>query len=91
MHGKPFNDRKYLGFEQLTHVPIQKALIDRSLLTPAEVTWLDAYHSRVWERVAPKLPPGSEAAEWLRRATTPLIEGEGAADASTGAAKSVFF
>merc|ERR1719460_2714877 len=26
--GVPFNDRKFLGFEQLTHVPIQQSLLD---------------------------------------------------------------
>lgn len=70
--GKPFNDKKFLGFEQLTHVPIQKALIERALLTTSEVEWLDAYHARVWERISPLLPPESEGHAWLHKATRPL-------------------
>jgi len=70
--GKPFNERKYLGFTQLTHVPIQTSLIDPSLLTKAEIEWLDSYHSRVWERISPLLERGSAAYEWLRKSTQPL-------------------
>ena len=42
--------KKFLGFTQLTHVPIQKKCIDASMLTSAEIGWIDAYHQRVWER-----------------------------------------
>jgi len=65
-----FNGKAYLGFDQLTHVPIQQSLIEPSLLTPAEVEWLDAYHQRVWERISPRLDEGSEAWEWLHQATS---------------------
>ena len=44
-----------MRFNQLTHVPIQRSLIDVSLLTLAEMEWLDGYHARVWERVSPHL------------------------------------
>ena len=64
--------RHFLGFEQLTHVPIQKKMIDTALLTPQEVSWLDAYHQRVWERISPRLEESSEGWGWLRDATTPL-------------------
>eukprot|EP00966_Prymnesium_polylepis_P158580 3665739-Prymnesium_polylepis.1 len=70
--GRPFNDKKFLGFEQLTHVPIDRKLIDHALLTPAELQWLDDYHGRVWARISPLLPPESEGYAWLRRATEPL-------------------
>jgi Xaa-Pro aminopeptidase len=33
-----------LGFETLTFAPIDRALIDTALLTPAERGWIDAYH-----------------------------------------------
>lgn len=76
--GKPFNDKIFLGFEQLTHVPIQKSLIETSLLTPAEIEWLDGYHSRVWERISPLLPTDSDAHKWLFEATRPLLIEEAA-------------
>lgn len=72
VRGEPFNDQTYLGFTQLTHVPIQKSLIEPSLLTPAEIEWLDHYHARVWDRISPLLPEGSEARQWLHQATQPL-------------------
>lgn len=60
----------YLGFEKLTFVPIQSKLIDLSLLSIAEVDWLNEYHSQVWEKVSP-LVDGS-ARQWLLNNTRPL-------------------
>ncbi|KAH9301834.1 hypothetical protein KI387_013417, partial [Taxus chinensis] len=40
----------YLGFEKLTFVPIQIKLLDLSLMSPAEIEWLNKYHSEVWEK-----------------------------------------
>ena len=76
-----FNGRTYLGFDPLTHVPIQRSLLDRSLLTEAEAAWIDAYHAAVWARVSPRLAEGCEGRIWLREATLPL-EDEGAAGAA---------
>lgn len=69
-----FNGRAYYGFEQLTHIPISTTCIEPSLLTAAEVAWLDGYHARVWERVSPLMDPSSEGARWLREVTRPLAE-----------------
>ena len=69
-----FNGRAYYGFEQLTHVPISTTCLEPSLLTAAEVAWLDGYHARVWERVSPLMDPSSEGARWLREVTRPLAE-----------------
>ncbi|PSS24931.1 Xaa-Pro aminopeptidase [Actinidia chinensis var. chinensis] len=62
----------YLGFEKLTFVPIQAKLVDLSLLSVAEVDWLNNYHSQVWEKVSP-LVDGS-ARQWLWNSTRPLIK-----------------
>ncbi|AWW73430.1 X-Pro aminopeptidase [Erythrobacter sp. KY5] len=61
---------RFLGFEPLTFVPIDRRLIDKSLLTDGEIAWLDAYHARVREIVAPQLE-GDDLA-WLERETAPL-------------------
>ena len=61
---------EYLGFETLTLVPIDAALVDRALLTPAEVAWWNAYHARVHAVLAPQLS-GAELA-WLEAACAPL-------------------
>ena len=75
-----FNGKRYLGFEPLTHIPIQLSLIDRSLLTTAEAEWIDAYHAKVWERVSPLLEEGCEGWLWLQQATQPLESSPAAAE-----------
>ncbi|ODS99804.1 MAG: X-Pro aminopeptidase [Erythrobacter sp. SCN 62-14] len=61
---------RYLGFETLTFVPIDRTLIEKSLLTAEECAWLDAYHARVRELIAPLLT-GDDLA-WLERHTAAL-------------------
>ena len=56
-----------LGFEVLTLVPIDLALVDRDLLTSAEVAWLNAYHARVRQEIAPLVD--TETGPWLAEAT----------------------
>jgi len=69
-----FGGRRYLGFEPLTLVPIQRQLIDTRLLDSHEIEYLDAYHARVVEEIGPLLEgPGLEEAHaWLLRSTSPL-------------------
>ena len=63
-------DAAMLEFEALTLVPFDTRLLDRSLLSPAEQDWVDAYHRRVWENCAPLLEAPERA--WLEQATRPL-------------------
>ncbi|KAJ6757190.1 XAA-PRO AMINOPEPTIDASE 1 [Salix koriyanagi] len=63
---------EYLGFEKLTYVPIQTKLVDLSLLSVAEVDWLNNYHAQVWEKVSPLLD--GSASEWLWNNTRPLVK-----------------
>ena len=63
-------DRKTMSFETLTFAPIDRRLIDRSLLTTDERSWLDNYHAQVFDVVAPQLDDADRA--WLRSATCPL-------------------
>lgn len=60
----------YLGFETLTFVPLDRKLIDTSLLTADEIAWVDAYHARVRELLSPLLS-GDDLA-WVERETAPL-------------------
>lgn len=69
--GKDPRQRRFLGFERLTHIPISKRLVKRALLAPEEVRWIDEYHAEVWARVGP-LVESEEARAWLREATAPL-------------------
>ncbi|RNJ64338.1 MAG: aminopeptidase P family protein [Porphyrobacter sp. IPPAS B-1204] len=61
---------RYLGFETLTFVPLDRRLIETSLLTPEEIAWVDSYHAEVRALLAPRLA-GDDLA-WLERETQPL-------------------
>ena len=62
----------FLGFETLTLAPIDRALIEPTMLTADECAWLDAYHARVAETLAPLLADDAAALAWLRAATAPV-------------------
>jgi Xaa-Pro aminopeptidase len=61
------------AFETLTLVPIDTRLIAPELLTAAEAEWVDAYHARVHDTLAPLLDTATRA--WLLAATVPLKRG----------------
>ena len=63
-------------FETLTLAPIDRGLIEVSLLSPVEIAWIDAYHARVREILAPDLDPATVA--WCEAATHPLDPSEAA-------------
>lgn len=58
------------GFETLTLCPFDRRLIGTGLLSPQERGWLDTYHARVRETLAPLLD--GETLDWLEKATAPL-------------------
>ncbi len=62
---KPLN-----RFETLTLAPIDRRLIDRSLMTAQEIDWLDAYHAEVRDTLSPLVAEANRA--WLAAATAPL-------------------
>jgi Xaa-Pro aminopeptidase len=63
-------DRKMLGFETLTLVPIDRKLIDVSLLTKQEIKWVNDYHSRVKQVLRPMVD--EQVGTWLEAATLPI-------------------
>ena len=65
-------DGGFLGFETLTLAPIDRALIDPTMLTADERAWLDDYHARVAQTLAPLLADDAATRAWLRAATAPL-------------------
>jgi len=62
---KPLN-----AFETLTLVPIDRRLVDKTMLTPAEANWLDDYHGRVETALGPVVDP--QTRDWLANATRRL-------------------
>ena len=67
-------DSGFLGFETLTLAPIDRQLIEPAMLTLDERAWLDAYHARVAETLAPLLEDDPATLAWLQAATAPLDE-----------------
>ena len=61
---------RFLEFEPLTLCPIDKTPIIVSMLTDEERAWLDDYHRRVYEKLAPHLQPDER--RWLENACSPL-------------------
>lgn len=58
---------QFLCFEPLTLVPFDLDAVLPDRLTRKERTWLNIYHRRVFEQIAPSLTP--EERSWLKRAT----------------------
>jgi Xaa-Pro aminopeptidase len=64
------DDRDQLCFETLTFVPLDRRLIDLSLLSPGERDWLDAYHAEIAEKLGDRVSDTAKA--WLLQATAAL-------------------
>ena len=62
---KPLN-----AFETLTLAPIDRRLAEPSLMTAEEIAWLDAYHTRVRDSLAPLVDEPTRV--WLSGACAPL-------------------
>ncbi len=62
--------RAMLCWETLSFAPIDRRLIVREMLSPAERDWIDGYHRAVAEKIGPRVSP--ETKLWLDAATAPL-------------------
>jgi Xaa-Pro aminopeptidase len=63
-------DIPMMGFETLTFCPIDRRLIDKSLLTREELDWLNNYHASVRAKLSGHLKDAER--KWLETATAPL-------------------
>lgn len=63
-------EREMMGFETLTLAPVDLRLVNSALLTPVELKWLNTYHLRVRDALAPEL--NAMEADWLEMATQPM-------------------
>jgi len=66
----PGAEKQVLGFETLTFAPIDRRLIDTSLLSEKERAWVDNYHADVRAKIAPQLD--GETRTWLDAQCRPL-------------------
>jgi len=60
----------FLRFDTVSLCYIDKSLIERSLLNPREIEWLNSYHTEVYEKISPNLTEAEKL--WLKRKTEPL-------------------
>ncbi|WP_425470209.1 aminopeptidase P family protein [Sphingobium fluviale] len=63
-------EKPMLGFRTLSHVPIDRALVDAGMLDASERAWLNAYHAETLRRIAPLLE--GDAGVWLSQACAPV-------------------
>lgn len=57
------DDFQYLDFETLTLFPFDLKLVDKEIMMPDEIEWLNSYHQRVYDELSPLLD--ESAKEWL--------------------------
>lgn len=71
-----FLDTQFLGFENLTWVPLDRKLIVGELLDPEQKQWVDDYHATCLEKVGPLLKEQGheEAYAWLVENTKPMFK-----------------
>lgn len=70
VEGTAEKGRPYYQFETITMAPIDKRLIDPNLLSQPELEWLNAYHQKVFDTLAPEMNDKERA--WLENMTRPL-------------------
>ena len=64
------DSRPMLQFETLSYTPIDRALIDPTLLDRDELDWLNRYHAKTMALIAPAC--SAETQDWLARACAPI-------------------
>ena len=64
------DNRDQLAFRTLTWAPIDRRLIDATMLSPAERDWINAYHAEILARVGDAVSPATRL--WLQAACAPL-------------------
>ena len=67
---KPSSQDGFIEFETLTMSPIDRRLIDKSMLSEAEIVWVDIYHQWVLSQIGADLSP--QCHEWLIAACATL-------------------
>ena len=63
-------DRPLMRFETLTLAPLDRRLIDAALLDDGELTWVNAYHERVFKTLSQRVL--AETRPWLEAVTRPI-------------------
>lgn len=62
---------KFYAFETVTLCPFDRTLFETAIMSEEEIAWVDNYHKRVYDTLAPHLTDTERA--WLAAATSPLM------------------
>ncbi len=62
----------FLQFRTMTLFPFDTTLLDTGIMTPEEISWLNAYHEEVRSRLTPLL--SAEEAAWIEKKTAPITK-----------------
>ena len=60
-------EKTWFTFDTVTLCPIDTRLVDKKLMEPDQVAWLNAYHKTVYDKLADKLDPSHR--KWLKTKT----------------------
>ncbi|MCP4021324.1 MAG: aminopeptidase P family protein, partial [Desulfobacteraceae bacterium] len=60
----------FFKFENLTLCHFERDLINKDLLSPMEINWVNNYHKEVFEKLSPFL--GQDVCTWLEKKTRPI-------------------
>jgi Xaa-Pro aminopeptidase len=66
-------DNGFLEFETLNYIPFCWKLIDRSMLTDFEVSWLSSYHKSICDKFTGYFENDSVTSRWLRKNTVDFV------------------
>ena len=69
---KDAGGKDLLAFKTLTMAPIDRNMIQPSLLTADELKWLNEYHATVEKNLLPLLAKDAKAVAFLKKATAPI-------------------
>lgn len=64
------DNRDMLQFQTLSFTPIDRNLIDVTLLSPSERKWLNDYHSETYRKISPNCESATQS--WLKGACAPI-------------------
>ncbi|MFT4715828.1 MAG: Xaa-Pro aminopeptidase [Paracoccaceae bacterium] len=64
------DNRDMLQFETLNFTPIDRHLIDSTMLTAQERDWLNAYHAETFDKISPNC--SAETQDWMKIACAPI-------------------
>lgn len=62
-------DKQWIGFEHITMTPLGHKLIEPSLLSDAELKWVNDYHAEVWDKTHHFFEGDELTRKWLERET----------------------